>query len=103
MVASRGVGPRRMGQWPFVNERPLTLLGEVICPVALADEVAEGSERCEVGVAVASRPRLSSSQKLVIFTEHRDTLNYLCGRIAIPLGRQEAVVTIHGGEGAKSG
>jgi SNF2 family DNA or RNA helicase len=35
--------------------------------------------------------------KLVIFTEHRDTLNYLAGRIRTMLGQPEAVVTIHGG------
>ncbi|HVB25790.1 MAG TPA: helicase-related protein, partial [Ktedonobacteraceae bacterium] len=35
--------------------------------------------------------------KLVIFTEHRDTLNYLTERIHTMLGRPEAVVTIHGG------
>src|SRR5579872_4190739 len=35
--------------------------------------------------------------KLVIFTEHRDTLNYLVERTRILLGRAEAVVTIHGG------
>jgi superfamily II DNA or RNA helicase len=37
--------------------------------------------------------------KLVIFTEHRDTLNYLAERIRTLLGRQEAVVVIHGGLG----
>jgi SNF2 family DNA or RNA helicase len=35
--------------------------------------------------------------KLVIFTEHRDTLNYLAERIRTMLGRAESVVTIHGG------
>src|SRR6266487_1544905 len=38
-------------------------------------------------------------RKLVIFTEHRDTLNYLAERIRTMLGREEAVVTIHGGMG----
>jgi superfamily II DNA or RNA helicase len=38
-------------------------------------------------------------RKLVIFTEHRDTLNYLSERIRALLGRPEAVVTIHGGIG----
>ncbi|MEA5420496.1 helicase-related protein [Spirulina sp. CCNP1310] len=37
--------------------------------------------------------------KLVIFTEHRDTLDYLTGRITTLLGRPEAVVLIHGGMG----
>src|SRR6266852_5072639 len=36
-------------------------------------------------------------RKLVIFTEHRDTLNYLAERIRTMLGRDEAVVIIHGG------
>jgi superfamily II DNA or RNA helicase len=38
-------------------------------------------------------------RKLVIFTEHRDTLNYLVDRISAMLGRPEAVVVIHGGVG----
>ncbi|MEO0968585.1 MAG: helicase-related protein, partial [Cyanobacteria bacterium J06639_18] len=38
-------------------------------------------------------------RKLLIFTEHRDTLNYLTARISTLLGRVEAVVTIHGGMG----
>jgi superfamily II DNA or RNA helicase len=35
-------------------------------------------------------------RKLVIFTEHRDTLTYLTARIATLLGRAEAVTVIHG-------
>ena len=38
-------------------------------------------------------------RKLVIFTEHRDTLNYLTERLRTLLGAPEAVVTIHGGMG----
>jgi superfamily II DNA or RNA helicase len=44
-------------------------------------------------------PKKSRRQKLVIFTEHRDTLNYLANRISRTLGRSEAVVVIHGGLG----
>jgi superfamily II DNA or RNA helicase len=36
-------------------------------------------------------------RKLVIFTEHRDTLNYLTDRIRALFGLPDAVVTIHGG------
>src|SRR5262249_16377130 len=36
-------------------------------------------------------------RKLVIFTEHRDTLTYLVERISTLLGQPDAVVTIHGG------
>lgn len=35
-------------------------------------------------------------RKLVIFTEHRDTLHYLAEKIRNLLGQHEAVVTIHG-------
>ena len=45
------------------------------------------------------RPTPSPHQKLVVFTEHRDTLNYLESRITTLLGRKEAVVIIHGGMG----
>jgi SNF2 family DNA or RNA helicase len=38
-------------------------------------------------------------RKLVIFSEHRDTLNYLADKIRGLLGRPEAVVSIHGGMG----
>ncbi len=36
-------------------------------------------------------------EKLIIFTEHRDTLRYLVHKIRSLLGDDEAVVTIHGG------
>ena len=36
-------------------------------------------------------------RKLVIFTEHRDTLNYLMERLNTLIGREEAIVVIHGG------
>ena len=36
-------------------------------------------------------------RKLIIFSEHRDTLNYLNQRIAGVLGNADAIVTIHGG------
>ncbi len=38
-------------------------------------------------------------RKLVIFTEHRDTLTYLAERLRTLLGREEAVAVIHGGMG----
>lgn len=38
-----------------------------------------------------------SREKLIIFTEHRDTLDYLTERVRSLLGREDAVVTIQGG------
>ena len=37
-----------------------------------------------------------SKEKIVVFTEHRDTLRYLEGRIATLLGKDDAIVCIHG-------
>lgn len=47
--------------------------------------------------SVGEEYRPSPHQKLVIFTEHRDTLSYLYQKITTLLGREEAVVMIHGG------
>lgn len=41
--------------------------------------------------------RDGNRRKLIIFTEHRDTLAYLLERITRLLGKQEVVLTIHGG------
>jgi len=40
---------------------------------------------------------LVRGRKLIVFTEHRDTLEYLEGRLGTFLGRPEAVVGLHGG------
>jgi superfamily II DNA or RNA helicase len=39
----------------------------------------------------------ATKHKLIVFTEHRDTLNYLEGRVRTLMGRGDAVVVIHGG------
>ncbi|MGI9825333.1 helicase-related protein [Agromyces sp. Marseille-Q5079] len=41
--------------------------------------------------------RDGTPRKLIVFTEHRDTLNYLEGRIGALIDRADAVVAIHGG------
>ncbi|MFZ0256746.1 MAG: helicase-related protein, partial [Gammaproteobacteria bacterium] len=55
----------------------------------------------ELSSLLQDRPEMytpeGSRRKLIIFTEHRDTLNYLCERISGLLGQSGAVVTIHGG------
>jgi superfamily II DNA or RNA helicase len=75
------------------------LLGEIFTRASIANGVAEEQSPYDVGVSTAPKPAPSPHQKLVIFTEHRDTLNYLQTRIATLLGRQQAIVTIHGGMG----
>ncbi|MDQ3384709.1 MAG: SNF2-related protein [Actinomycetota bacterium] len=42
-------------------------------------------------------PASGERRKLIVFTEHRDTLNHLVERLRSFLGRPEAVVAIHGG------
>jgi hypothetical protein len=55
----------------------------------------------ELAALLQSQPELFDAEghrrKLIVFTEHRDTLTYLETRIGNLLGRPESVVTIHGG------
>jgi SNF2 family DNA or RNA helicase len=74
------------------------LLSEIFTPAAIANELAE-EEGPSYRTASIQQPKSSPSQKLVIFTEHRDTLNYLRQRASTLLGRPEAIVCIHGGMG----
>jgi len=85
---------RRSGEdckWRELRE----LLSEVFTRAALTERV--GEEERPYGAGPIARPVGSPNQKLVIFTEFRDTLTYLQGRVQILLGRAEAVVVIHGG------
>ncbi|MHA7853645.1 helicase-related protein [Marinobacter shengliensis] len=55
----------------------------------------------ELSHLLQDRPEMytasDSRRKLIIFTEHKDTLNYLVHRISGMLGDPGAVITIHGG------
>ena len=72
------------------------LLEDIFTPAGLGDRLAEDAPYSS---GPLPPPQPSPRQKLVIFTEHRDTLRYLAERIATRLGRPQAVVTIHGGMG----
>lgn len=76
-----------------------SLLSEIFTPTLIANGFAEDAEPYDAGIPTIPKPSPSPRQKLVLFTEHRDTLNYLEGRITTLLGRKEAVVAIHGGLG----
>jgi SNF2 family DNA or RNA helicase len=87
---------RRSGQdtkWRELSQ----LLGEIFTPAALGDRVAEDTK--PYGSGPIKKPTPSPRQKIVIFTEHRDTLNYLERQIGNLLGRPGAIVMIHGGVG----
>ena len=73
------------------------LLGSVFAVSAATSEIAEATVSYRSGSVPPPTP--SSHQKLVLFTEHRDTLNYLKDRVSTLLGRKEAVVLIHGAMG----
>jgi len=74
-----------------------SLLEEIFNPASASNHAAEEPSRSGTGEIPKLVP--SPHQKLVIFTEHRDTLRYLEKRIRTLLGKEEAVVTIHGSKG----
>ena len=77
-----------------------SLLGEIFTARGLAGQIAKAD--VPYGAGDIPRPTSSPKQKLVIFTEHRDTLSYLHRRITTLLGREESVVLIHGGMGREN-
>lgn len=75
-------------KWSEVAE----LLHEIFAPAQ--NENGDASQSM-----LAARGVRAPGQKIVIFTEHKDTLNYLREKISTLLGRPEAVVQIHGAMG----
>lgn len=83
------------------------LEAEIACLKALEEQarqvVASGhdSKWNELSRILQDTPEMRDAagqrRKLIVFTEQRDTLNYLRARISDLLGDPEAVVTIHGG------
>jgi SNF2 family DNA or RNA helicase len=65
--------------------------------------VASGQDRKwdELSRILQNNPAMRNAdgrlRKLIIFSEHRDTLNYLHQKIAGVLGNTDSIVTIHGG------
>ena len=74
-----------------------SLLNEIFTSTPAANSIAEPVIPYGAGKIPPHKP--SVHQKLVIFTEHRDTLNYLENKITTLLGRKSAVVVIHGAIG----
>ena len=74
-----------------------SLLGEIFTATGRDGRTGEPAILAVAGAI--PRPAASPHQKLVVFTEHRDTLRYLQERITTLLGRQTSVVVIHGSVG----
>lgn len=87
---------RRSGQDAKWRELA-NLLEEIFTPAGLRGRLAEASQ--PYGAGPLPKPTPSPHQKLVIFTEHRDTLAYLHQKIGTLLGRPDALAAIHGGMG----
>lgn len=93
-LETRALTLRRSG-----DDRKWSELAKLLSTVfaSTPGKVAEPS--VPYGAGTIPPPVPSPHQKLVLFTEHRDTLSYLLSRITTLLGRNHAVVTIHGGMG----
>ena len=76
------------------------LLGEIFTATGREGRTGEPANRA--GAGAIPRPVPSPQQKLVVFTEHRDTLRYLYERITTLLGRETSVVVIHGSVGREA-
>ena len=73
------------------------LLGEIFPPENSAERLADRHGVIRHATTESLKP--SPHQKLVLFTEHRDTLNYLERKIGGLFGRPEAIRIIHGSMG----
>jgi superfamily II DNA or RNA helicase len=81
--------------------------GEIIILQSLEQQartlVASGKDRKwdELSRILQNEPQMHDAggrmRKIIIFSEHRDTLNYLQEKIAGVLGSHDAIVVIHGG------
>jgi superfamily II DNA or RNA helicase/ribosome-associated translation inhibitor RaiA len=73
------------------------LLGVLFTRAGIDHMVEEA--QAPYGSGEIAPPKPSAHQKIVIFTEHRDTLKYLEERIETLLGRRNSIVMIHGNMG----
>ena len=119
-ILDQATAARTIGELRKLRSQPWAVLNPLRLPCAAAARIVNGanSPACSARssqvrsmpmtgperVSAAARsdippPKPSPHQKLVVFTEHRDTLTYLERNVTTLLGRKEAVVVIHGGMG----
>ena len=82
-------------------EHEISVLGRLIEVARIVHNQDEDAKWVELRTILDEQILATDSsgapRKIIIFTEHRDTLSYLHDKITSQLGRAEAVVTIHGG------
>ncbi len=93
LLAKRVVADKCDTKWVQLSE----LLHTLFASPARSEYVRE--ELKPYGSGPIPPPTPDPHQKVVIFTEHRDTLAYLAKRIRSQIGCVEAVIEIHGGLG----
>jgi SNF2 family DNA or RNA helicase len=72
-------------------------LAELARQVRMSGQDRKWQELSGLMQSEALRDEQGDQRKLIIFTEHRDTLDYLVERLQALIGRPEAVTSIHGG------
>ena len=81
-------------------EAEIIILGELVVKARTVVDSGQDRKWDELSQILQNDPHMRDAdgrqRKMIIFTEHRDTLNYLERRIAGVLGTHEAITTIHG-------
>jgi superfamily II DNA or RNA helicase len=82
-------------------DKEIAILADLVEVARRVRDLGTDKKWTELSELLQSHPMVRGSdggpRKLIIFTEHRDTLEYLASRVRSLLGSEEAVVTIHGG------
>lgn len=82
-------------------EAEIASLKELVEQARVVRQAEEDRKWLELSNILQDNPhmidRFGERRKLIIFTEHKDTLNYLFDRITGLLGSEDGVVIIHGG------
>lgn len=98
LIADRATAARTIGEL----KAEIEMLKRLEAEAALVRQSGEDRKWEELSALLHECPEMFSSRgersKLVIFTEHKDTLTYLVRRIGTLIG-SEAVTAIHGGMG----
>ena len=82
-------------------EAEIHLLGSLVEQARVLVDSGQDRKWDELSKILQNDPHMRDAEglqrKLIVFTEHRDTLNYLERKIGGVLGTPEAITTIHGG------